>query len=106
MFMPKSFLELGVCLILFQILLQNIPVEDVDAHGSQIGLGYRGLLLELGDTAVLVSHHQAEAGVLPVHFHNSHRELCALLLVEAQEVGIVLLADLIAGQDDITYSGS
>ena len=33
-------------------------------------------------------------------FHNSHRELCALFLVEAQEVGIVLLADLIAGQDD------
>ena len=37
---------------------------------------------------------------LPVHFHNGHRELCALFLVEAQEVGVVLLADLVAGQDD------
>ena len=94
-------LGVGVSLVLDQILLEHIPVEDVDAHGGQIGLGHRGLLLELGDAVGLVRHHQAEAGsFLPVHFHNGHRELCALFLVEAQEVGVVLLADLVTGQDD------
>ena len=94
-------LGVGVRFVFFQILLQHIPVEDVDAHGCQVGLGHRGLLLELGDAVVLVGHHQAEAGsFLPIHFHDGHRELCALLLVEAQEVGVVLLADLVTGQDD------
>ena len=64
-------------------------------------LGTGGLLLELGDAVVLVRHHQTKAGsFLPVHFHNGNRELCALLLVEAQEVCVVLLADLVTGQDD------
>ena len=50
---------------------------------------------------VLVGNHQAEAGSLaPGHFHDGHRELGVLLLVEAQEVGVILLADLVTGQDD------
>ena len=53
---------------------------------------------------VLVSDHQAEAGsFLPVHFHDGHGELRALFLVEAQEVGVVLLADLVTGQDDDVF---
>ena len=48
-----------------------------------------------------VCDHQVETGsLLPVNFHDGHRELCALLLVEAEEVGVILLADLVAGQDD------
>ena len=45
--------------------------------------------------------HQAEAGsFLPIDLHDSHGELRTLFLVEAQEVGVVLLADLVTGQDD------
>src|SRR5699024_10649703 len=32
--------------------------------------------------------------------HDSHAELCSLLLVELKEVIVVLLTDLVAGEDD------
>ena len=99
--LAKIVLGVGVSLVLGQVLLEDIPVEDVDAHGSQVGLRLLRLLLESVDAVVLVGDHQAEAGSLaPWHFHDSDGELCVLLLVEAQEVRIVLLADLVAGQDD------
>ncbi len=91
----------GVGLVLGEVLFQDIPVEDVDAHGRQVGLGVLGFFLELADLVVLVGDHQAKAGSLaPRHFHNSNGEFRILLLVEAQEVGIILLADLVTGQDD------
>src|SRR5699024_2806612 len=74
------------------------------AHGSQVGLGVFGFFLEFVDAVILIGNHQAEAGRLaPGHFHNSHRELGVLLLVETQEVGVILLADLVAGQDDDVF---
>ena len=94
-------LGVGVSLILGQVLLQDIPVEDVDTHGSQIGLRVLRLLLEFVDAVVLIGDHQAEAGSLaPWHLHDGNGEFCVLFLVEAQEVRVILLADLIAGQDD------
>ena len=63
---------------------------------ARLDLEPGGLLLELGDLIVLVCHHQAKAGsFLPIDLHDSHGELRALFLVEAQEVGVVLLADLV-----------
>ena len=44
--LAKIVLGVGVSLILGQVLLQDIPVEDVDAHGSQVGLRLLRLLLE------------------------------------------------------------
>ena len=99
--LAKVVLGVGVSLVLAQVFLQDVPVEDVDAHGCQVGLGLLRLFLKGVDAVILIGDHQAEAGCLaPWHLHDGDGELCVLLLMEAQEVRVILLADLVAGQDD------
>ena len=99
--LAKVVLGVGIGFVLGEVFLQHIPVEDVDTHGSQVGLRVLRLLLELADLVVLVGDHQSEAGsLIPGHFHNSDGELGVLFLMETQEVGVILLANLVAGQDD------
>ena len=94
-------LTVGIVFVLGEVLFQDIPVEDINAHGSQVALGVLRLFLEFADAVILVRNHQTKArGFAPRHFHNGNRELGVLLFVEAQEISVILLADLVAGQDD------
>ena len=97
----KVIFGVRVLLIFLQIFLQNIPVEDIDTHGSQIGLRILWLLLKFCDTVIFISYHQTKAGcIFPRYFHNGYTEFCIFLLVETQKIAVVLLADLVTGKDD------
>lgn len=59
------------------------------------------VFLKLGDFVIFICHHKSETGcLLPRHFHNRNAEFCALFLMEAEEIAVVLFADLVSGKDD------
>ena len=93
----KVIFRVRVSLILYEILSEDVPVEYVDAHGSQVGLWILWLFLEFGDAVIPVSHHESEAGrVLPRYLHDSHAEFGSLFLVEFKKVAVVLFANLVS----------
>ena len=87
-----------------EVLPQLGPGEDVDPHGGQVALGVLGLLLELIDVVVLVHIHNSEAGSL-LHGDLQHRDGAGGvgLLVAAEQLGVVHLVDVVAGQDEYIF---
>ena len=93
----KVIFRVRVSFILYEVLSEDVPVEYVDAHGSQVGLWILRLFLEFGDAVIPVSHHESETGrVLPRHFHDSHTEFSPFFLVEFKKIAVVLFADLVS----------
>ena len=94
----------GVCLVLDEVFAQLLPVEDVDAHGGEVGLGLLGLFLELVYEAVLAGGEDAEAGgLLHGDLDDGDGAVGAIFGVLAEHVGIVHLIDVVAGEDEDVF---
>ena len=98
---PKSFSEFGSASSSSRYFFQDVPVEDIDSHKCKIRLRLLRFLLEFCDLVVIVRYHQTETGrLLSGHFHDRNTELRTFFLVEFQEITVILLTNLISGEDD------
>ena len=90
----------GLVLHLDQGLLEDLPAEDVDTHGSQVASGNRRLLLEFRDAVGLVRNQDAEtAGLLNRNRHSSNGDISVVGLVIIQHNFIIHLVDMVTGQN-------
>ena len=91
---------IGILLVGDQVGTELLPVENVNAHGSQITLGVLGLLFELADIPVLTQVHNAEAGGL-LHGNLQNRDGAGgvFLNVLTQHGGIVHFVDVVTGEN-------
>ena len=90
----------GVLRILFQVLLQELAVEDVNAHRGEIRLRLGRLLLELDDVPILVGVHDAEARRLfPRHLDDADRRLRLVPLVRLKHPRVIHRVDMVTRKD-------
>ena len=80
-----------------QALLQDVHVEDIDAHGGQVALvPILGFFEELDDPLLLVHLHDAEAaGLLDGHGHDADGEVRALGQVVVDHRAVIHLVDVV-----------
>jgi hypothetical protein len=87
-------------LVLYQGILQNVPVEDVDAHVDKVVFGLGWLFFKFVDAAVVVGIHNAvAAGFLPRDLQGRQRDVAVVFLVIDQHGIIIHLVDMVAGED-------
>ena len=106
MSLPKSWLDAGLARVLLERLVQVVGVEHVDAHARQRdvrlaghGRRLRGLLQELQDATMRVHMHHAERrGLRHRHFDAGHGAARIHCHVVGDELRIVHLVDVVAGQ--------
>ena len=85
----------------FEVRFQDVPVEDVNAHGSQVAFRFGRFFLELGDAHVFVGYHDAEAaGFIPGDADRADSGLGVMFLVEIEHLVVVHGIDVVAGQDE------
>ena len=83
--------------IVFEVLLEEALVEDVDAHRSEVGFRFRRLLLEFFDAARLVRIHDAEArSFFPRHLDDADGRIRFVLLVRFEHPRIIHRVDVVA----------
>ena len=86
--------------ILAEGLDQKLGIEDVDAHGGQVGVRLVGLLGELLDALVLVLGDDAEAGcLLPGHGHDGDGQVRLVTLVVLEHLLVVHVVELVTRED-------
>jgi hypothetical protein len=84
-----------------ELVDQDVAVEHVDPHGDEVGLRAVGLLLELDDAVVLVRRqHAVTVRLRHRDFVERYRNVCALRDVVRDELVIVHLVDVVAGEDE------
>ena len=80
--------------------LQCLPAEYVDSHGSQVAARMRRLLLELGDTVILIGDHDTEAACLfDRHRHTCDGDICVICFVIFQHNLVIHFVDVVAGKN-------
>ena len=90
----------AVLRIFFKILREELAVEDVDAHRSEIRLRLGRLLLELDDAAFLVGIHDAEArSFLPRNLDDADRRFRLVPLVRLKHPRVIHRVDVVARED-------
>ena len=89
-------LVLHVC---HQHLPQQLPIEDIDTHGSEIALGMLRLLLKFHDLACLrIGIHDTEAAGFPHgNLDNRNRSIRVVLSVAFQHLRVIHLIDVVTG---------
>ena len=80
-----------------QCLFERLPAEYVDSHGSQVAARMRRLLLELGDTVILIGDHDTEAACLfDRHRHTGNGHICLICLMIIKHHFVIHLVNMIS----------
>ena len=82
------------------ILAQNLPGEDINAHGGEVALRLLRLLFELDDVVVLIDVHDAKGrSDLPRNGTDCDGDVRAGFDMSGEHLVIIHLVDMVAGQD-------
>ena len=96
-----------IVIIFRQQLIKIIGIKDIDTHAGQRFAGiarhggrYGRLFDKLNDLVALINRHHAESGCLfDGHRHTGHGAACPFFDVIDKHARVVLLIDMIAGED-------
>ena len=83
-----------------QHLSQQLPVEDVDAHRSEVALWLRRFLLKFDDAVFLIGIHDTEAaGLLHRYRQDGDRRIRIAGDMVRKHLGIIHLVNMVTGEN-------
>ena len=83
--------------IFLQILIQQVTAENINTHGSQVGLWLCWLLFKLNDTAItgIGVHNTKTWSLVPRNLKYTNSSISVTLLVCCQHLSIIHCVDMV-----------